>query len=174
MTNQILVFFGVVFAAVFILMIGITVPVFGERKQIEKRLRRRIGHLSESNRHQSPQSLLRQKYLKKLSPLERQLESLPVIEQLSRLLEQAGHNKLAYRFVLYSMVFASAVGTLLWVLSNIIWVGLAAGVIMLIMPFIKLRYDRLKRVEAFEEQLPEALDLMTHSLQAGHPFNECI
>jgi tight adherence protein B len=38
-------------------------------------------------------------------------------------------------------------------------------------PFLFLRYKALKRQRAFEEQFPEALDLIGRALRAGHAFN---
>jgi tight adherence protein B len=39
---------------------------------------------------------------------------------------------------------------------------------------MKLRFDLAKRFAKFEEQLPEALDVMTRALRAGYPFNETL
>ena len=35
----------------------------------------------------------------------------------------------------------------------------------------KVKRDRVKRLEKFEEQFPEALDVMVRALKAGHPFS---
>jgi len=40
-----------------------------------------------------------------------------------------------------------------------------------ILPFMYLRYKRSKRFRKFEEQFPEALDLIARSLKAGHAFS---
>jgi tight adherence protein B len=37
-----------------------------------------------------------------------------------------------------------------------------------------LKFDLGKRFAKFEEQLPEALDVMTRALRAGYPFNETL
>jgi tight adherence protein B len=42
------------------------------------------------------------------------------------------------------------------------------------MPVLILKNDRDKRMVLFEEQLPEALDMMTRALRAGYPFNEAM
>ncbi|CAN5885037.1 type II secretion system F family protein [soil metagenome] len=46
-------------------------------------------------------------------------------------------------------------------------VGFAMGVAF---PFIVLRVKRTRRMRKFEEQFPEALDLIARALQAGHAF----
>ncbi|WP_207062078.1 type II secretion system F family protein [Motiliproteus sp. SC1-56] len=174
MYNGTLVFLSAVAFAVFVLMIGVTVPVFGERKKVQKRLKKRLESITANPDYQPAQSIIRQKYLKQLSPIEKQLESLPLLERLARLIEQAGHQQLAYRFVLRSFLFAAAAASIIWMLTNLIWAAVTAGLLLLVVPFVKLLHDCRKRIEKFEEQFPEALDLMTRSLQAGHPFNKCI
>jgi tight adherence protein B len=42
------------------------------------------------------------------------------------------------------------------------------------LPFFKVWNARSKRMERFEEQLPEAIDSMRRALRAGHPFNASI
>ena len=80
MSDQFMMFGAMVFAAVFLLMMGLTIPVFGEDRQARKRLQKRIHELEPDADTTVITSLLRKKYLKSLSPLERSLESLPGME----------------------------------------------------------------------------------------------
>jgi tight adherence protein B len=48
------------------------------------------------------------------------------------------------------------------------WVG--GGLIGFAIPFIFLRVKRTRRLRAFEEAFPEALDLISRALKAGHAF----
>ena len=48
------------------------------------------------------------------------------------------------------------------------WVG--GGVLGFSLPFIFLRVKRTRRLRAFEEAFPEALDLISRALKAGHAF----
>ena len=41
-------------------------------------------------------------------------------------------------------------------------------------PFVYIFRLRRARLEKFEEQLPDAVDVMKRALRAGHPFNACI
>ena len=51
------------------------------------------------------------------------------------------------------------------------WVlAMATGVAAAFVPVSVLRYMRTLRMRKFEEQLPEALDLLARSLRAGHAF----
>jgi tight adherence protein B len=40
-----------------------------------------------------------------------------------------------------------------------------------VLPFFRISIQRSKRITRFEEQLPDALDVMVRALKAGHPFS---
>jgi tight adherence protein B len=145
--------------------------VFGESRQTRKRLKRRLGEISVANDEGSLDSLLREKYLRSLSPLERQLESLPALENLRRMIEQAGHTTLAYRVVLLCVVLAFVTAFVAWLFTRMPLAALGAAGVVGVLPLLKISQDRSKRMAKFEEQLPDAIDVMRRALQAGHPFN---
>lgn len=168
--DGILIFVGLVFAAVFLLAQGMVVPVFGESRVMGKRLKQRLKQI-EREEDQSIASLLREKSLKELSPLERQLESLPWLQSLSAWIAQSGNKILAYRLVLIAMVLAVVAAFVAWEFSRSPLVTLLCTAIGGGIPFWKISRDRGARFAKFEEQLPEAIDVMQRALKAGHPFN---
>jgi tight adherence protein B len=174
MSEGVLIFLAMVFTAVFLLSQGIVIPVFGEGNKVRKRLKERLTDIEAKTDEESFASLLRAKYLRKLSPLERRLENLPGMEQLAKIIDQAGHQTLAYRLALLSLIFA-VVGTVIgWGLTrSIIWAPLV-GLVALAMPIAKILRDRKMRIERFEEQLPDAIDSMKRALRAGHPFSAAL
>ncbi|MFN2417245.1 MAG: type II secretion system F family protein, partial [Pyrinomonadaceae bacterium] len=50
----------------------------------------------------------------------------------------------------------------------------AAGVFAAALPFLHILYKRKKRLNAFLEHLPDALELISRALQAGHGFAESL
>jgi tight adherence protein B len=48
--------------------------------------------------------------------------------------------------------------------------GIGAGVLASFVPFIYVRYKKTSRLRKFEEQFPEAIDLIGRALRAGHAF----
>jgi len=168
--DGILIFIGLVFAAVFLLAQGMVVPVFGESRVMAKRLRQRLDQI-EREEDKSIASLLREKELKKLSPLERQLESLPMLESLSAYIEQSGNTILAYRLVLISLVLMIVAPLVTWEFSRSVELTVLLTLVGGALPFMKISRDRRKRFAKLEEQLPEAIDVMQRALKAGHPFN---
>jgi len=116
-------------------------------------------------------SLLRERYLRKLSPIERRLEAMPSMEALGAYIEQSGNRILAYRLVILSIAFAASVGVIAWFLTRMPFVAVGAVVIGAAAPYLKIFRDRATRFAQIEEQLPDAIDIMRRALMAGHPFN---
>ncbi|WP_338806134.1 type II secretion system F family protein [Pseudomonas chlororaphis] len=170
----ILAFLGMVFTAIFLLSQSVAVPVFGEAGKVRKRIRSRLDLLERASNLENMQSVLRQKYLRRLSPLEARLEQLPAMEALAQMIEQAGHEYRAYRVLLLSLVLMLTAGMLLWLFTQLWWAALSAAAVAFWLPVLKISQDRNKRFTLFEEQLPDALDAMCRALRAGHPFNETL
>ncbi|KZX52073.1 MULTISPECIES: type II secretion system F family protein [Stutzerimonas] len=173
-TEFILIFLGMVFVAVFLLSQGLTVPVFGEAGRVRKRIRMRLHLLEQANDLPNMQTLLRQKYLTRLSPLEAALEQLPLMDRLAQMIEQSGHDYRAYRVVLLGAVLAVLVAVATWMLLRLWWLAPLLGFLAFWLPILKISGDRSKRFAEFEEGLADALDSMCRALRAGHPFGETL
>lgn len=169
-TGQI-IFVLLIFATVFLLLQGLVVPVFGESAQASKRLKKRLAAINDQNADDSYSSLLRKRYLKQLKGPERFLEELPAMESLAVLIEQAGYNILAYRLVLLSLSLGVVAGYLSWAVLRVPWATALATIVAVMLPILKVRAARTKRMSRFEEQLPDAIDIMKRALKAGHPLN---
>ena len=87
--NNVLMYLGLVFAAVFLLSQGMIVPAFGDTRQARKLLKKRVEEIEKNASEDSVASLLRERYLRKLSPLERQLEAMPALASLPPV--ESGH-----------------------------------------------------------------------------------
>jgi len=170
----ILMFLGMVFIAVFLLSQGVAVPVFGEAGKMRKLIRSRLHVLEKANHLPNMQTVLRQKYLTRLSPLEAMLEQLPFMANLTQLIEQSGHEYRAYRVILLGLALGVAAGAAVLMFSAIWWMALAVAFVVAWIPVLKILRDRNKRFAQFEEGLPDALDAMCRALRAGHPFNETL
>jgi tight adherence protein B len=167
-------FFLMVGIAVFLLTFGITVPVFGESRSARKRLQKRLQEIQQQSDKPPISNLLREKYLKRLGSFERSLEQLPGMERLARVIEQSGHLILAYKLVLLSLMLGTLAFFTVGLVTNMWGVAVLGAIAGLAMPFIKVFSDRRKRMDRFDEQLPEAIDIIKRALQAGHPFSESL
>jgi tight adherence protein B len=172
--DMLLIFLALVFGAVFMLTQSIAVPIFGTGRQESRKLKQRLSNLTDEYQPIQPSSLVREKYLKHLSPIEIWMESLPGMMRLEIFIERSGHALPAYRLILLS-VFLGLLGSgLAWTLNYHGSIIIAVAVILTALPTLKLKRDLSKRLAKFEEQLPEALDVMTRALRAGYPFNETL
>ena len=174
MENTPLVFLIMISVAVFLLVWNLMVPVFGAERKAAKRLKSRLRRIATQENRASAAQMLRDKYIRKLSPFERMLETLPGMDQLALLIEQSGRNIPAHRVLLFSIVLGLAGGIIAWYGTNNYIIGLVAAVALTAAPFFKINFDRSKRLTKFEEQLPEAMDIMVRALKAGHPFTETL
>ena len=164
------IFVILIFVTVLLLFQGMVIPVFGESARARKRLKKRLESIEFSDGEPSYQSLLRSKYLKKLSPLERFLESFESMESLAKLIEQSGNNIMAYRLVGLSVILGVVGGYGTWLFTRVPAAAILGVAFFAAIPIMKIRYDRTSRLAKFEEQLPDAIDLMKRALRAGHPF----
>ena len=170
MSDGMIFFILLVFVAMFLLVQGLAIPVFGESAQARKRLKKKLGEIESANDEEAYSSLLREKYLRKLSPWERSLERLPMMEALATLIEQSGAKYLAYRVVLFAVVLSVSAAFFAWVYFRLWYAPIVVAAIAFCFPFIKIASNRTKRLALFEEQLPDAIETMTRALRAGHPF----
>jgi tight adherence protein B len=169
-----MLFIGLVFGAVFLLAQGMITPVFAESGKIRKKLKKRLGDIERELGQESFSSLLREKYLRELSPMERAVERLPAMESLSGLIERAGHSILAYRLTLLAGLLAAGAALAAWSFTHQwVLVGLAFGIAGWL-PFWKILHDGTKRIQTIEEQLPDGIDMIKRALRAGHPFSGAI
>jgi tight adherence protein B len=163
-----------VFFAVVLLFQGTMVPVFSDSRKMSKRIQARLQRLADASGGPEFTSLLRAKYLRDLTGFERTLESMPGMERLAQMLEQAGMKTRAYRVVLLALVLSVAGGVVLWVLSRA-WLISALGALAgLVLPFFYVLRARANRFAKFEEQMPDAIDMIQRALKAGHPFGHCL
>jgi len=170
MATGTIIFVLMVFATVVLLTAGLTVPVFGEGGKMRKRLKQRMEELDAESGEEKVSSLLRDKYMGSLTPAERALESLPLMEGLRRTIEQAGYSILAHRLVAIALGCGAVLASLVWYFTHLplaAALGFLAGAAA---PIMKVRQARTERMTKFEEQLPDAIDSMRRALKAGHPF----
>ena len=174
MSDGVMIFIGMVFVAVALLSQGLIVPVFGESRQMRKKLQSRLGEIEATSGEEPHSSLLREKYLRDLSPLERQLEEFAAMQYLARVIAQGGHKFLAYRVTLLAITLGVVAAVVAWTMTRSLFI--AAGFLAMggSLPIVKIFRDRTSRFQRFEEQLPDAIDMIKRALRAGHPFSGAI
>jgi tight adherence protein B len=174
MSDGLWIFALLVFFTVVLLLQGTVVPVFSNSRKMSKRIQARLQRLADASGGPEFASLLREKYLRDLSSIERALESLPGMERLARILEQSGLQVLAYRVVMLSFVLSVASAVAAWIMSRWWPLSIMGALVGMAVPFLVVLRARAKKFARFEEQMPDAIDMIQRALKAGHPFGQCL
>ena len=107
------------------------------------------------------------------TPLDKWLDRLSLLGKVQKLVEQAGVKWTTGALLLRMAGGACAVLVLSALLPNLFAVPGSAMALALLtgaVPYFYLRRKRARRLAAFEEQFPEALDFLARSMRAGHAF----
>jgi len=72
-------------------------------------------------------------------------------------------------FLVSACLFLAAWLAIGW-MTRLTWVGLAVGCLMAVVPYLVVRFKATRRIRTFEEQFPDAIDLIARALRAGHAF----
>jgi tight adherence protein B len=90
--------------------------------------------------------------------------------RLARWIEQSGVAISLSGVMLISLLLAALLGLVTSMLLRLTVGWVIGGAVGFSLPFVFLRVKRTRRMNAFEEAFPEALDLISRALKAGHAF----
>jgi tight adherence protein B len=96
---------------------------------------------------------------------------VPAFEDAQLMLEQSGSRISLARFLVTSAGLAVALGLSVLVLTLMWPAALIASAVGGVSPYLFFRHKRNKRFYKFEEQLPEAIDMLGRAIRAGHPLS---
>ena len=166
-----LVVFVIVTSAVtvFALRVWASVSSAMERKRFDERLRE-VGNIVET----TDSTIVRQLHESRLQGVEKLIGRTAMGPKLSRLIEQSGTQTTPSTIAVYSAFCAVA----LWFLTGLfVHAPFAAPIALLVgasLPTLWLRRCRTVRLRQFEEQFPEALDMLARAMRAGHAFQTAL
>jgi tight adherence protein B len=90
---------------------------------------------------------------------------------LQALIDQSGSKTTVAKLLLTCGCVALAVFVGLMLLIGMALAAIPAAAVAAFAPIAVLRFKRTRRLRRFEEQFPEALDLLARALRAGHSFS---
>jgi tight adherence protein B len=141
-----------------------------------RRLQQRLSDALLYTKHADDEEiqLARQELMSEIPGLSRVLMRMQLATRLRRMLDQADLHITVSRLVMLSLMagMLAAVAVSMVSISQLLMV--VAGLVAAALPFLRIAYKRKKRLNAFLEQLPDALELMSRALQAGHAFAESL
>ncbi|MEI8633727.1 type II secretion system F family protein [Vibrio sp. PP-XX7] len=162
-----MLFFAVVFISQALLL-----PAAGssaKHKELSKRLKETRSHLDEESR-----SLLHEHYMRTLTPLDRHLVRFGIFASMKKNLELSGLDwTLTKTISLTSLV--SLFGVFMLLIMGQPWYLVPIAIIFIwIVLHVVIQSRISNRLMRFEEQLPDALDILRRMLQAGQPITQAL
>ncbi|MXU65333.1 type II secretion system F family protein [Oceanomicrobium pacificus] len=163
--------YALIFVAVLFMVEGVYLLIFGKSVRLQSRVNRRLALLEQG---EDPEEVL--ETLRREREQHRESRSLPV---LSVLAEKAAQANIAFSptGLLIMMVLVGVVSFIGLTLFTSAGMAIRIGVSVVMgyfAIFTWLNNKAKKRMGLFEEQLPDAVELMVRSLRVGHPVSSAI
>jgi len=163
--------YALIFAGVLFMVEGIYLLIFGKSVRLEGRVNRRLELLEKG---EDPEEVLNT--LRREREQHRTSIGLPILSPLSEKAAQANIAFTPPQLIIVMIVVAIVSFALLTVTTGAsmpirIGVSLVMGYGVV---YTWVNNKAKKRVALFEEQLPDAVELIVRSLRVGHPFSSSI
>jgi tight adherence protein B len=163
-------FILVVFIAVVFLLEGGYVLWNDHRGPEVQRLQKRLQVLSAGEHGTELIEVMKSRKLSEAPWADRMLATIPRVAALDRWLQQSGTGLAVGRFMFMSAVCGLTPLLLASLFRLPLLLVFAFSAIGASLPALFVGQARSKRLHKFDEQLPDALDLMARALRAGHAF----
>jgi tight adherence protein B len=168
-----------VFIFIALLIITFTILIFASKpSKHQEAVRMRLGKMGlgdqvEGHEHES-EVLLKEPSKGQFPWFDGLLSRFALYDRLQQLIEQADSRSTPAKTVLMS--FGLAVGGFLAasLFVPVLAVQAIAGAVVAAVPVLYLRFQRARRLKAFNAALPDAMDLMARALRAGHAVGSAI
>jgi tight adherence protein B len=143
-----------------------------KRDRLQKRLSDALTHSAHTEDIEVV--LARNELMSEIPVINRALVELQAALQLKRMLDQADLHITPSRLVMFSGM-AGVLGAMAAAVLTVSYLIIpVAGLASASLPFVHVWWKRKKRFASFLEHLPDALDLMSRALSAGHAFSEAM
>ncbi|QHE76513.1 type II secretion system F family protein [Hydrogenophaga sp. PBL-H3] len=159
------------FVAVVLLLEGLYVYWNDTKSPEVRRVGDRLRAISAGGQTEAGElKLLKQRLLSESPGFQNLLLRLPRARQLDQLMQQAGDANTVSHLLAISAMFGLA-GLLVSLVLRFPWyTALAITLGLTALPLLNLVRKRNARLHKIEAQLPDAMDLMSRALRAGHAF----
>jgi tight adherence protein B len=147
------------------------------RGQANKRIKDRLQDvilIDDDEDSQVKSVILRDMDLSTIPLFNSLLQNAKWAHRLDTLLVQGGINMRLGSFILLMLVVAIIGAVIAFHFSGMLLVAIPAGFCVGWIPLIYAKQKKVKRVRKFEEQFPDALDMLTNALRAGMALSGAI
>jgi len=160
--------------AIFAVTLGLTLSLlyfFVDAPLNRRKMRTRLSAIQEvTMRNDDVPDILRREMLSDVPMLNQILLAIPGIGKLRLFLEQAGVRMQVGTFVLTVIAVPFFTFIMMFALGRPAYQCAVAAALVTAIPFGTVVVKRQKRFNKFEEQFPEAMDLLGRAVRAGHAF----
>lgn len=132
------------------------------------RVQNRLESLSQARLADAPRTVVKQRRLSALSSLEHLLRSMALAVKLEQRIAQSGLRWTVARMLLSSAAAAVTGFALASFTAQPLYACILAALVLGASPWGYVMRARSKRLRKLEQQLPDALDLITRAMRAGH------
>jgi tight adherence protein B len=169
----------------FIIFVAVSVAIIGgyfAAAQLpgilaERRLNRRLRDVSTDSADPgaaADETVLQHKLEGPLPGMDRLVSGTGAGKRMTRLIEQSGVRTTPSALGLISLVLAASAGFITFLFVPQRFAPLAAAAVGGLIPLFYLMNRRGARLKRFEEQFPEALDLLSRAIRAGHALQTAL
>jgi tight adherence protein B len=139
-------------------------------------LRERLADAIRASAHSTDVDvqLAREELMSEIPWVNRVLLKLQVTSKLKEIIDQADSHITVMRLVLFSLTAGALAALAVSMLTPSYLLMGFFGLIATALPFLHILGKRRKRLNKFLQLLPDALDLMSRGLSAGHAFTEAL
>lgn len=162
------------FVSVFLLASAVVLAYLRAQESPKMVLKRRLRRMAKSNSTNMMSEDLRSDIIKETPQFERLVTMFRFGRNIERLLEHAGVpiDLTMFMLIVISLPVVSFCGV--YLVSHRLIFALITSLVAVTVPFIVLYFKKLRRVDKFTEQLPDALSMISRSLRAGHSLTSAI
>lgn len=158
------------FGAVVLLLEGLFLFWSDTSSPEVKRIQQRLRVMTVGRHRKSDVTLLKQRLLSVTPAMQHLLVRVPHVQQVDRLLLQAGSTKSVAHLLTVCLLAGVGVVLIGVLLRWPVFFVVVAGLVALALPVLRLMWLRTRRTRLIGAQLPDALDMISRALRAGHAF----
>jgi tight adherence protein B len=165
----------VVFAFVVALIMGTyagvtSLPTLVANRQMDRRLRDVSTTQAFDEPRGDAETVVRKVKRGPLPALDQFFAEARIGSQLKRLIERSGVETTPSAVLIFAATIGGAAFLITTLLTSKPFAAPLAAIAGLVAPFLWLKRRASVRIRRFEEQFPEALDLLSRAIRAGHAF----
>ena len=166
------------FVFVTCLFLTYTLYLFTSRASDKKRalLKERLADAIRTSAHATDMDvqLAREELMSEIPWMNRVLIKLQVSSKLKQMIDQADSHITVMRLILFSLTAGVLAALAVSMISTSYLLMGFFAFMATALPFLHIHTKRKKRLKKFLQLLPDALDLMSRGLSAGHAFTEAL